>query len=66
MDLPTLIRWMTPFPLLGVLGGIYIFHLNFDSLLYAISGDSDQTPNLAASDLGLRYLHMSHKKDAMV
>ena len=30
----------------------------------ANSGDSDQTPRYAASDLGLHCLHMSHKKDA--
>ena len=28
------------------------------------SGDSDQTPHSVASDLGLRYLPMSHIKDA--
>ena len=28
------------------------------------SGDSDQTPRSAASDLGLRCLSMSHKKSA--
>ena len=30
----------------------------------ANSGDPDQRPNSVASDLGLRYLHMSHTKDA--
>ena len=28
------------------------------------SGDPDQTPRSVASDLGLHYLPMSHKKDA--
>ena len=28
------------------------------------SGDTDQTPHSVASDLGLHYLPMSHKKDA--
>ena len=28
------------------------------------SGEPDQTPRLAASDLGLRCLHMPHKNDA--
>ena len=28
------------------------------------SGDHDQTPHSVASDLGLRYLPMSHIKDA--
>ena len=32
--------------------------------LQANSGDSDQTPHFAASDLGLHCLPMSHKKDA--
>ena len=30
----------------------------------ANSGDPDQTPHSVASDLGLHYLPMSHKKDA--
>ena len=30
------------------------------------SGDPDQTPRSAASDLGLHYLPMSHKKDARI
>ena len=29
-----------------------------------VSGDPDQTPHSVASDLGLHYLPMSHKKDA--
>ena len=28
------------------------------------SGDPDQTPHSVASDLGLHYMPMSHKKDA--
>ena len=32
--------------------------------MQANSGDPDQTPHSVASDLGLRYLPMSHKKDA--
>ena len=32
--------------------------------MQAISGDSDQTPHSIASDMGLHYLPMSHKKDA--
>ena len=32
--------------------------------MQANSGDPDQTPHSVASDLGLHYLHMSHKKDA--
>ena len=32
--------------------------------MQANSGDPDQTPHSVASDLGLRYLPMSHIKDA--
>ena len=32
--------------------------------MQANSGDPDQTPQSVASDLGLHYLPMSHKKDA--
>ena len=32
--------------------------------MQANSGDPDQTPHSVASDLGLHYLPMSHKKDA--
>ena len=32
--------------------------------MYANSGEPDQTPHYAASDLDLYCLHMSHKKDA--
>ena len=31
--------------------------------MQANSGDPDQTPHSVASDLGLHYLAMSHKKD---
>ena len=34
--------------------------------MLANSGDPDQTPRFAASDLGLRCLPTSHKKDAML
>ena len=33
--------------------------------MQAYRGDPDQTPHSEASDLGLHYLPMSHKKDAM-
>ena len=32
--------------------------------MQAKSGDPDQTPHSVASELGLHYLPMSHKKDA--
>ena len=31
--------------------------------MQANSRDPDQTPHSVASDLGLHYLHMSHRKD---
>ena len=34
------------------------------NILYANSGDPDQTSHFAASDLGLHCLRMPHKKDA--
>ena len=34
--------------------------------MLANSGDPDQTPRCAASDLGLHCLPLSHKKDARV
>ena len=33
--------------------------------MQANSGDPDQTPHSVASDLGLHYLPMSYKKEAM-
>ena len=54
MELPTLLSRMSPLPILAVLGGIFPF---FQVL------DPDQMPHFAASDLGLHYLPMSHKKD---
>ena len=41
----------------------YIFISNFNRI-FRNSGDSDQTPHSAASDLGLHCLHPSHIKDA--
>ena len=35
-------------------------------ILYANSTEPDQTPLFAASDLGLHFLNMSNKKDAML
>ena len=40
--------------------------LNFKYILYAKSGDPDQTPRFAASDLVLNSSLMSHKKDAKI
>ena len=54
IEFPTVINWICPFPILGLLG--VIFHL-------ANSGEPDQMPRFAASDLVLHCLPMSHKKD---
>ena len=47
---------------LRVVGWYFLFEIK-ENILYANSGDPDQTPRSAASDLGLRCLSMSHKKD---
>ena len=59
MHFPILINWMSPFPILGLLGGI--FHL--DSI-FKRNFCKQTVENLAASDLVLHWLPMSHKKDA--
>ena len=41
----------------------FIFIQIEKKLLYAISGESDQTPRSVAPDLGLYRLHMPYKKD---
>ena len=66
MNFPTLISRTAPFPILGVLGGIFHFYSNFDRTFckQTCSGDTDQTPHSAVSDLGLHCLPVSHKKDA--
>ena len=49
--------------ILGVLGGIFHFYSN-KKLLQANSGEPDQTPCSAASDLVLHCLPISHRKNA--
>ena len=44
--------------------GIFHFYSSLIENNQANSGDPDQTPLSVASDLGLHYLPMSHKKDA--
>ena len=52
-------------PILGLLSGIFSILFKFKkNILRANSGDPDQTPRYVASDLGLQYLSVSHKKDA--
>ena len=60
MKFPTVINWTGPFPFKGLLGGMFHFYQSSK----VNSGDPDQTPQNAVSDLGLRCLHVSHKKDA--
>ena len=42
----------------------FIFIQALIESMQASSGDPDQTPHFVASDLGLHYLPISHKKDA--
>ena len=57
MYFPILINWTSPFPILGLLGGIFHFYSNFKrNFLIANSGEPDQTPRFAASDLVLHCL----------
>ena len=57
MHFPILINWMSPFPILGLLGGI--FHL--DSI-FKRNFCKQTVENLAASDLVLHCLLMSHNR----
>ena len=44
---------------------IFHFYSSFNrKIMQANSGDPDQTPHSVASDLGLHYFPMSHRKDA--
>ena len=54
---PILINWTSPFPILGVLGGIFYFYSNFK-----MSFCKKIVEKL--SDQILHCLSMSHKKDA--
>ena len=60
MYFPILINWTSPFPILGLLVGIFIFYSNF----IRNSGETDQTLRFAVSDLVLHCLPMSDQKDA--
>ena len=59
MDFPTDIIWTSPFPILGLLDGIFHVYSKFKRT----SVCKHQTPLFAASDLVLHYLPMSNKKD---
>ena len=57
VDFSTLIYWKSPFATKGVLGVIFLdLFGSRQKLLLANSGDPDQTPHYAASDLGLHCL----------
>ena len=57
---------MSPFLILGMLGGIFCFCSNFNRKFCKQRVETlitDQMPTCAVSDLGLHCLLMSHKKD---
>ena len=64
-EFPRLINWTSPFPILGLSGGIFHLYSIFKKkkLMLANSGEPDQTSRIAASDLVLHCLPISHKKD---
>ena len=66
MGFPIINNWACLFPFKGLLGGSFSFHSNFKRTFckQANTGDPDQTPHYAASDLGMHCLPMPHKKDA--
>ena len=52
MEFPALINWMIPFPVLGVLGGIFLFFLlHFIEHTVSKQWRPYQTPHSVASDL---------------
>ena len=58
MYFPILINWLSPFPILELFGGIFLFYSN----VKANRGEPDQMPHIAASDMALHCLPMSHKR----
>ena len=65
MEFPALINWTSSFPILRVFGLYFSILFKFQKKLpLANSGEPDQTPCSMAADLSLRYLPISHKKDA--
>ena len=73
MEFPSAINWRSPFVSRDVRLYFFIFIQilieNYASKQWrprseAKSADPDQMPHSLASDLGLHYLPMSHKKDA--
>ena len=64
MEFPTSVYWTSLFPFEGLFGGIFHFYSFLKKFLSANSGEPDQTPCFAASDLVLHCLLMFHKKKA--
>ena len=61
---PILNNWVSPFPILGLLGGNFHFIQFFKELLLADRGELGQTPRFAMSDLAFHCSSLSQKKDA--
>ena len=60
---PILNNWTNPFPIVGLLGGIFHFYSSFNrNFLFASSEEPDQTPHLTVSGLVLDCFPMSTKK----
>ena len=65
MDFPISINSMGSFPILGLLGGIFPSHSNFNRTFCKQTVETlIRRPHYVASDLGLHCLLMSHKNDA--
>ena len=62
MEFPTYINWTSPFTFEGVWWYFSFLFIFLKKLLSANSGEPDQTPRFAASDLVLHCLPMFHKK----
>ena len=63
MYFPILINWTSPFPILGLLDGMFSLLFNFlKKLMQANSREPNQTPRFAASNLVLYCSPMYHKK----
>ena len=60
MELPIHISRMSPFPILGMLGGIFHYRPDLDRTF------CKQKVLTLATNLGLHFLPMTHKKDAML
>ena len=65
MDFPISINWTSSFLILGLLGGIFRFNSNLNRTLCKQTVETLIRRHVA-SDLGLRCLPLSHKKDTML